>query len=64
MILWLSEKMRQAAAFDRRCLLLKGKNQAYSHDNFFHSVLRLLGIKSILYDKKLDIFDECSEISR
>lgn len=64
MILWLSEKMRQAAAFDRRCLLLKGKNQAYSHDNFFHSVLRLLGIKSVLYDKKLDIFDECSEISR
>lgn len=59
MILWLSEKMRAAAAFDRRCLEQNGREKAYSHDNLFHSLLHLLGIKSSTYDAKLDLFGEC-----
>lgn len=59
MILWLSENMRQAAELDRRCLEQNGREKAYSHDNLFHSLLGLLGIKSSTYNAKLDIFGEC-----
>lgn len=59
MILWMSQKLRETfnAAYD--CLLKSGKENEYSHDNFFHSVLRLSGIKTPLYNPKLDLFGSC-----
>ncbi len=58
MILWLSDKMKTAAGLDYQHLRQNSQTQAYSHDNLFHSVLRLLGVRSKLYDKTLDIFSE------
>lgn len=57
MILWLSDKMKTAVGLDYQRLMQNSKIQTYSHDNLFHSVLRLLGIKSKLYDKTLDVFE-------
>lgn len=37
---------------------IKMKNlKSYSHDNIFHSILHLFGVKSELYQKDLDIFE-------
>lgn len=57
MILWLSQKLRDKT--DYGCLQKKGQNDRYSHDNFYHSVLRLAGIKSLTYNSGLDWFENC-----
>ena len=58
MILWLSQKLRDKT--DYGCLQKKGQNGRYSHDNFYHSVLHLAGIKSLTYNSGLDWFENCS----
>lgn len=58
MFLWASDGFLKARGTDSNCLLSLQEN-AYSHDNFFHSVLGLLNLKTDAYDKKLDIFGEC-----
>ncbi len=37
------------------------ETEAFSHDNYFHSVLRLLFIKSTAYDEKPDVFNKCTK---
>ncbi len=59
MVLWLSEKLQKAMQINPSCLSYKAETGAYSHDNFFHSVLRLLSVRTPLYQKELDIFDGC-----
>jgi hypothetical protein len=31
----------------------------FSHDNYFHSVLRMLSIKTTAYDAGLDVLQKC-----
>ena len=59
MILWISDKLRQNMKLNEKCLQQKAETTEFSHDNLFHSVLRLLGVKASLYTKDLDIFNDC-----
>lgn len=59
MILWLSDNLQQAENIDTACLKKAAAEKAYSHDNYFHTVLRLLGISSTAYQKELDILQSC-----
>jgi lipid A ethanolaminephosphotransferase len=43
---------------DKTCLLANAK-QAYSHDNIFDSVLGLLSVNSLVYNKENDLFSDC-----
>jgi len=35
------------------------KEQSYSHDNLFHSILGIMDIKTAVYRQDLDIFASC-----
>jgi lipid A ethanolaminephosphotransferase len=55
-IMWLSDSFSQEFGVDVNSLRVKAETEKYSHDNFFHSVLGLLDIKTHEYDQSLDIF--------
>ena len=59
LILWMSHKLRNAMELNLECLTKRARNDGFSHDNIFHSVLRLLSIQSKLYNPELDWFDGC-----
>ncbi len=59
MILWLSETMQREDHMDYGCLKKLSKNNSFSHDNLYHTLLALLEIKTDTYDKTLDMFDAC-----
>lgn len=56
--IWLSSNFIEDYNLDFRCIKNK-KDNTYSQDNIFHSMLGLLGIKSQYYNKNLDIFSSC-----
>ncbi len=57
-ISWLSPAFEQRASVTTECL--KGeRDAAVSHDNYFHSVLGLLGVQTALYNRKLDVYSGC-----
>lgn len=59
MLLWASDGFFKSRGINTKCL--DGiASKAYSHDNFFHSVLGLLDLKTSAYDRKLDIFNTCT----
>ncbi len=57
-LIWLDKENADAFNIDVNCLQQKIA-QPQSHDNIFHSVLHLGGIKTQVYNKELDIFDAC-----
>lgn len=59
MILWLPEQTMHAMKIDGSCLKKRAETVSFSHDNYFHSVLRLLAIKTSAYEEKNDIFPLC-----
>lgn len=61
MILWLSKSAEQSLNIDDTCLRQQAETGAFSHDNYFHSVLRLLSIQSTAYEENLDIFKKCEK---
>ncbi len=61
MVLWLSETAQQADKIDMECLKNAAAKTAYAHDNFFHTVLSLLNIRTRTYDKTLDILEPCKK---
>ncbi len=58
MLLWASEGFMKDRGTQSSCLHSQLAN-TYSHDNFFHSVLGLLNLKTAVYDKNRDIFSRC-----
>lgn len=58
-ITWFSPAFERLNGISRECLK-KNLDTAISHDNYFHSVLGLLGIQTQLYKKTLDIYASCS----
>ena len=58
MLLWLSPLFQSKSQIDMGCMKAN-KDQAVSHDHFFHSVLGLLDVRTRVYDKNLDIFGQC-----
>jgi lipid A ethanolaminephosphotransferase len=58
MLLWLSPGFRADLKLDVACLQQR-KHAAASHDNFFHSVLGLLDVRTKVYQSALDVFAAC-----
>ncbi len=57
-IMWLSPEFASSFNVDTDCLK-QYSNEAYSHDNLFHSVLGMLDVQTSDYDAELDIFNRC-----
>lgn len=55
MVLWLSENLQKSEKIDTTRLKQSATANAYSHDNYYHTVLGLLGIRSTTYNQALDI---------
>ena len=56
MLMWFSESFIAENNINLNKLKNNAKNSEYSHDNFFHSIIGLMGVQTNIYDKKLDIF--------
>jgi lipid A ethanolaminephosphotransferase len=57
-ILWFANSFLEKNGLDQACLQKK-IHDPLSHDNLFHSVLGLMGVKTVMLDKDLDIFADC-----
>ena len=57
-ITWLSPAFAQRAAIDFSCVK-KRKDIAVSHDNYFHSVLGLLQVRTKIYEGAQDVYAPC-----
>ena len=55
MLVWLSKQQTQ-----QQCLKTIAHEQAFNHDNIFHSMLGLLNVESTSYQQALDIFSQCA----
>ena len=58
-ITWLSPAFEQRGAIDLACLRQQ-QDRRISHDNYFHSVLGLLDVGTEVYDRRLDLYANCS----
>ena len=59
MILWLSDDVKQNMHINSACLAEKAANDAFSHDNYSHTLMGLLDINSTVYKEDLDILHGC-----
>ena len=58
MVMWLSPLYQSVFGIDGACMAQHAAAD-YSHDNFFHSVLGMLDVKTTTYDAALDMFAPC-----
>jgi len=58
MMLWMSDQFSTRFHVDRTCLQAK-RQQSFSHDNIFHSVLGMLNVNTAVLNPKLDLFHAC-----
>ena len=59
MILWMSETMKRWDYVDYECMRKEAAQNSYTHDNLFHSIIGLLEVKTLTYNKEYDIFKNC-----
>lgn len=59
MLLWRSDLMRQTDKIDEKCLKKIAETEPLSQDNLFHSILGLMQVNTIVYDKNLNFFNRC-----
>ena len=59
MILWLSDNLKKNMYIDADCLSEKAKEGAFSHDNYPHTALGLMRIKTTVYKENLDLLYNC-----
>jgi lipid A ethanolaminephosphotransferase len=57
-ITWLSPSFERYSGVTTACLKKKPDDRI-SHDNYFHSVLGILGVQTSVYQKPLDIYASC-----
>ena len=58
MLLWLSEDLRERLRIDAACLEAR-RHDPLSHDNLYHSVLGLSGVRTAVYRPERDLFRRC-----
>ncbi|AWL07544.1 phosphoethanolamine transferase [Massilia oculi] len=58
MVMWMSSAFSSRFRIDQQCLNAR-RQQEFTHDNFFHSVLGMLDINSATINPALDIFNPC-----
>ncbi|NRD73733.1 phosphoethanolamine--lipid A transferase [Shewanella sp. VB17] len=59
LLTWFSTSFSEENKLDQMCLSRKADLGGFSHDNLFDSLLGLMFIETIVYDRNLDIFDSC-----
>lgn len=59
MLMWFSPQWKQSISSELSCLN-KQKDQPFSQDNLFPTMLSLLGINTKVLDPNLNMFNECS----
>jgi lipid A ethanolaminephosphotransferase len=58
-ITWLSASFAARSKLDTACLTARADTRI-SHDNYFHSVLGLLGVQTSVYNRAMDVYAGCS----
>lgn len=58
MILWATPQFYARESVSAECLRA-GSHASHSHDNIFHTVLGVFGVRSANYDPALDLFSAC-----
>ena len=58
-ITWLSAAMQSRMGTATPCLQKELAQQRITHDNYFHSVLGLMDVKTGAYQPELDVFSAC-----
>lgn len=59
MLTWFSASFTHENKLDQHCLSEKADLGGFSHDNLFDSLLGLMFIETIVYDRDLDMFSSC-----
>lgn len=59
LLVWGSDSFKRAKSIERNCVADIAANNAYSHDNIFHTVLGLMDISTSIYQSDLDMFAPC-----
>lgn len=62
LMVWMSDSFSQRFRIDRTCLKAR-RNQPFSHDNVFHSVLGMLDVNTAVFNPRLNMFNACSYAS-
>jgi lipid A ethanolaminephosphotransferase len=60
-LIWLGNNYADAKGINKQCLLDKANNDAFSHDNLFHTLLGLYGVETTAKDNQLDIISSCKQ---
>lgn len=63
LMVWLDDGFRDRFNVDQRCLEAR-RDQEFSHDNVFHSLLGMLNLKTVVYNPQLDLFHACQPARR
>lgn len=58
MLLWMAPQLAERSKISLSCMG-SIKNEPMSHDNIYHSVLGLMGVKTSVYNRSLDMFSPC-----
>ncbi|WCK79850.1 phosphoethanolamine transferase [Agrobacterium fabrum] len=61
-LVWFDEDFSRSMGLDKSCLVKEAGLRAYSHDNFFHSILGMMNIATSVYDTNLDVFGSCKTV--
>lgn len=59
MIFWSSTDFLTSRNIDFACLQQRARNETYSHDNLFHSMLGVMRVATQEYRSELDLFSPC-----
>lgn len=59
MEMWLSDSYVKAQGIDRACVASLAKNNEFSHDNLFHTMLSMMNVQTKEYNPSLDILKTC-----
>lgn len=57
-LMWIPPEFAAANHIDKACVMAK-KDDNFSHDNLFHTLLGINHVKTSVYDSKLDILNGC-----
>lgn len=63
LIVWMSEGYRKRFPVSDACIRAR-QDEAFNHDNLYHTVLGTLGIRSARYQAPLDMFSSCRSSAR
>lgn len=63
MVVWLSEGIKSHNGIQSQCMAAL-KDQPFSQDNLFHSVLDLMAVQTSVYRPELDMFRNCKGVNQ